>query len=623
MVIPADRTVGKYQILSKLGRGGMADVYLAVDSLLGCQVALKLIEHADDADTRDAIEAERRGATLQYRLGEVDLRVARIFEVNHTGAYFYIAMEYVPGHDLSEIVRRGPLPALRAADVAIEIADTLSHAHTLRVAVDGKEFRGIVHGDIKPRNIRITPDHRVRVLDFGIAKALSLSRRLTRNEFGSVPYASPERLDTGEVNALSDLWSLGVMLHEMITGFQPYRAESTERLERLIRSRAAPEPPPDSCPEPLRRIVARAMAPDPEARYQTAQELAADLTAFRHGTAGESEPEGDPDATRRTFRSAAEDDESTRRTTRPVSSQTAQPQALEPEPKPKFKLGRVAALVLFLLAAFSAYFGGSNYLLWKRGQELETQISSEQLTDPEQIWQKWSELSTGHSSSFSLYGVRRAVGQRLIAAADSVITAYRNSDTKSVNAKDWDRARVYLAEALALDPGRNEVRGKLRLCEGHIARINGSTRPAGLNEAVTKFTEAQQLMPRSPDPQLGLAQVYVYGLKDIDRAYEALQEAEHRGYKLGNREKSQLADGYRERADRLWWDSRNVRGLPQEKDQISRAADDYRHALELYLAVTPYGNAGASIARVQSSLESVNFRLGQLQEATPVGGNPQ
>ena len=94
-------------------------------------------------------------------------------------------------------------------------------------------------------------------------------------------------------------------------------------------------------------------------------------------------------------------------------------------------------------------------------------------------------------------------------------------------------------------------------------------------------------MPKSPDPELGLARVYVYGLKDIDKGYEALQQAEKRGYQLGNREKSQLADGYRDRADRLWWDSRNVRGLPQEKDQIQSAADDYKRALELYQGIAP------------------------------------
>ena len=144
--------------------------------------------------------------------------------------------------------------------------------------------------------------------------------------------------------------------------------------------------------------------------------------------------------------------------------------------------------------------------------------------------------------------------------------------------------------------------------------------PADLNLAVEKFNEAQQLMPQSPDPLLGLARVYVYGLKDIDRAYQALEEAEKRGYPLGNREKSQLADGYRDRADRLFWDSRSVRGLPQEKDEIERSKDDYTRALQLYQGIAPYGNSNANIVRVQGSLESVDFRLNEIERGnSPLG----
>src|SRR5262249_22781852 len=149
---------------------------------------------------------------------------------------------------------------------------------------------------------------------------------------------------------------------------------------------------------------------------------------------------------------------------------------------------------------------------------------------------------------------------------------------------------------------------------GHVARINGTAHrnTADLNLAVEKFNEAQRLMPQSADPLLGLARVYVYGLKDIDRAYQALQAAEKLGYPLGNREKAQVADGYRDRADRLFWDTRSVRGLPQEKDEIVKAKDDYSRALELYQSIVPYGNSNANIVRVESSLDSVNFRLNEI-----------
>jgi len=248
MIAPASRRIGKYEIVRKLGRGGMADVYLAHDSENGDTVALKLIEHATDADTIAAIEAERRGAELQANLAAIDPRVVRVYGAGDVDGFFYVVMEYIEGQDLAELMRRGPLVVGFATEVAIAVAKTLDNAHNLEIAIDGKDFRGVVHGDIKPKNIRIDTRGEVRVLDFGIAKALSMSRRLTRNEFGSVPYASPERLDSGDVNVGSDLWSLGVMLYEMVTGLQPYQAGNTEWLERMIRSRIAPPPAPKTRP---------------------------------------------------------------------------------------------------------------------------------------------------------------------------------------------------------------------------------------------------------------------------------------------------------------------------------------------------------------------------------------
>jgi tetratricopeptide (TPR) repeat protein/predicted Ser/Thr protein kinase len=626
MIAPASRQIGKYVIREKLGRGGMADVYLAQDTALGHTVALKIVERSADQDTRDAIVAERRGAVLQEHLAAIDPRVVKVYEAGDTDGFFYVAMEYIDGQDLAELMRRGPLAVEFAADVAIAVARTLDNAHHLRVGIEGKDYQGVIHGDIKPKNIRIDARGEVRVLDFGIAKALSMSRRLTRNEFGSVPYASPERLDTGDVDALSDLWSLSVMLYEMVTGRRPYDAETTERLERMIRSRVPPPPAPDPCPEPLRRILMKAMSPEPAVRYQSASELADELHAFRQGKPVKAAVE-DLDATRRTARGAAVGDE-TRRTgsgpaiegeTRSTGTEN-QPPALAPRRRSAF---RIVMRGIGILAVASVMYAGyslvSDYFLYQHGREFERQIQAEQLTDPEQIWTKWTELSKGNSSSFLLRGPRKAVKQKFVEAADHVIATYRTSETQPVYEKDWERARSMLARGLAIDPD-DSIRGELRLCEGHIARINGTTHrsAAELDTAVQKFTESARLMPKSPDPELGLARVYVYGLKDIDKANAALQQAQQRGYQLGNREKSQLADGYRDRGDRLWWDSRNVRGLPQEKDQIQRAQSDYNQALGLYQGIAPYGNANAQIVRVQSSLESVRSRLEQIaQEETP------
>ncbi|HEX3742400.1 MAG TPA: serine/threonine-protein kinase [Bryobacteraceae bacterium] len=628
MIAPASRKLGKYEIRQKLGRGGMADVYLAQDTESGQTVALKLIEHSADADTCASIEAEMRGATLQARLADVDPRVVRVYGAGDLEGFFHVAMEYIDGQDLAELMGRGKLEVEFAVDVALAVAQTLENAHKLEASVGGKWIQGIVHGDIKPKNIRIDSHAKVRVLDFGIAKALSLSRKLTRNEFGSVPYASPERLDTGEVNAGSDLWSLSVMLYEMVTGLRPYEAESTERLERMIRSGIAPPPAPDPCPEPLRRILMKALAPDPDLRYQSASVIGLELASFRAGGKVTAADE-DIDATRRTFRRAEPDDE-TRRTAGEETRRTVEPGAALSEAKPAGKpaatkpkseavywVNRTIAATVLLVVAMAAWAGVSDYHLYQNGQAFERQVTAEQITDPAQIWTQWAELSQNHPASIFLRGPRAVARDKFIAAAEHTIERYRNNDGQPVYENEWQRAHTMLLHALSTDPDDKVLHGKLRVCEGQIARIEGSARGdiAQLNDAIQDFQEAQQSSPQSPDPPLGLGRVYL-SLRpaDVEKATAAFQQAQTNGYRMGPRELSQLADAYRDRANRAWRDSFSVRGMPQEKDEIQRAADDYKRALDLYQQSEGWGNAGTRIAEMQSSLESANTRLQQIAD---------
>jgi len=259
-----------------------------------------------------------------------------------------------------------------------------------------------------------------------------------------------------------------------------YQAENTERLERMIRSHIAPPPAPEPCAEPMRRILMKAMAPEVGQRYGSAREMAEDLEAFRTGGAVRAEAE-DLDATRRTFR--REGDE-TRRTS-PVADKDATQRSLPRVPvkpatwpfrKPGFarwtwsngmRLVAVLAAACLLMGLWDA---ASSYRLYRAGKALERDMQAERLTDPDQIWIKWTELSGSNSASVLLSGPRGVVKQRLLTAANHVITLFRNGQAQPI--QDWEHARVMLADVLSLDPDER-VRGELRLTEGQIACISG------------------------------------------------------------------------------------------------------------------------------------------------------
>jgi hypothetical protein len=197
-----------------------------------------------------------------------------------------------------------------------------------------------------------------------------------------------------------------------------------------------------------------------------------------------------------------------------------------------------------------------------------------------------------------------------------VITDYRVSDAPSVSEADWVRAQAVLAKALELDPGNKEIRGKLYLAEGHIQRIRGTSRANGkmLNEARARFQDAQELIPKSPDPYLGLARLYVYSLRDVERAEQALKAASKRGHGMGRREKAQLGDGYRERAERLLREADKATGLPEEKDYLERARDDFERAQEFYRDIVPFAGSANSLRRVLDFSDHVEVRLKIIRE---------
>ena len=274
--------IGPYEVLHEIGRGGMGEVYLAQDKRLGRQVALKFLpvflQH--DPDRRARLLTEARAASLLH-----SPHIATVHDIGEHQGRAYIVMEYVEGEPLSRKLKGGPLPLEKGIDIATQVAEALEEAHAC----------GIIHRDIKSSNLVVTPRGQVKVLDFGLAKVTqhfalgkaeeetTITKRLETASgivMGTVHYMSPEQARGLSVDARSDLFSLGVVLYEMVTGRVPFEGETNSDVMVGILERE-PEPlarwRPEVPPE-LERIVRQCLEKDRQRRYQSAQELLSDLS---------------------------------------------------------------------------------------------------------------------------------------------------------------------------------------------------------------------------------------------------------------------------------------------------------------------------------------------------------
>jgi hypothetical protein len=241
----------------------------------------------------------------------------------------------------------------------------------------------------------------------------------------------------------------------------------------------------------------------------------------------------------------------------------------------------------------------------------------------EQMGDAWDRYDSLARRSYLHIGTRtlaRSLTHRTSSLAERVIADYR-SPLPTVRERQWQMARDSLARAIAATGNDSRLRGALRYCEGHLYRINGeaamrrdetAAAQRHLTNAVAAFREAAELRPGWPDPFLGLARTFVYGLEDIDRGADALNEARRHGYIPTDRETVQLADGYRARGNSLVRSARQLSGLPQETDYLSRAADAYREALTLYSKAINFANVPANIRATQRALSDVQLKLDEL-----------
>jgi eukaryotic-like serine/threonine-protein kinase len=654
--------IGPYRIVRQIGHGGMAVVFLAVDTRFDRQVALKLVQHATDGEAREIVDAEKFGAELQKQFSDRGAHVPAVYEygIDEDCGYFYVAMEYLDGENLSELITRGALPAQRAVDIAIELARFLDDAHAFEAVINGRNLQSLLHLDLKPRNVRITSSQQVKVLDFGTAKALSLSRKVTRNDFGSVAYLSPERLETGEVDAAADLWALGVVLYEMVCGMPPFQAADTRRLERLILSRRPPAAVGKQCPVGLAAIVAKLLDPRQAERYASAREIRQDLERFKAGEQTVAQAQGWPgrayedEATRRTSPVAPSaedvDSEKTRRTVPPplppVLPPPLPPKAVVPpappiagadsatrrtgfmgrrmkrdSPRPpRSKSSKVfrAAMMLIGLGLATNEISVAN----DAGRTAHTVATRDFDTMPA-AWQEYERLSERSHLGMGIRALQESLIDRTLELVRRVTDNYL-TPSPTVREAQWIAARDSLVRALGAVGGDNRLSAALRYCEGHLLRINGEAKKArgeleaaqtDFTEAVVAFRQAAEFRRDWPDPFIGLARTFILGLEDVESAADALEKARLNGYELKGRDAAQLADGYRARGNALARSARQLSGLPQERQYLDRAAEAYRLALEQYANAGTVAGVPQNVGRTQRALVEVEETLGAYASA--------
>ena len=624
-----------YEIGELIGQGQFGEVRRAHWTPRGIEVALKKIA-ASASDAVNKIKAEQRGAELQQRLGVRDKGlVPELYQdgLDANGDY-YIAMERIAGQSLAEVMKSAPRPSRETAQMGLALADFLRKLHGLSESDNTEE--PIVHSDLKPDHVLVLADGSIRVLDLGIAKTLRANRALTVNFWASAPYASPERLEDGNVRLGDDLWAVGVMLFEMACREHPYQAymvdDNNAALARAIRRSEPQGAIHRDCDEHLAAIIRKMLAPQPSHRYQTADDVAADLTRYLEGEAPLAAAESARASTATQVIPAP-----TSRQFRPLDTVPTDP--LPPElflavaaepvspsrwrrfafkmPRLPGKLRAVAAVVVMLIILAQG-------AAWVRTERLRDRLGRVEATDIERLRTDIRRIQANAPFPSALSGrLRRSVTERMLLIADRPIHDYRQD--LFVSQLQWQDAQRSLALAAEFNAGESYLAAKTALVDAHLTRISAQERGLAardrqkrLTAAMSRFIESARFDASSPDPYIGQARINAYDLHDFDALAANLAEAEKRGFTPGRRERTQLGDTLRFRADRAIEQAARA-PIDDRRRLLGQASADYEACAGKFDGLTGYHDAERVLAYCQGRHAAVQRLLQQMDELTDPG----
>ena len=610
----------EFRILEEFARGEFGIIHRAEWTPRQMQMALKQVRRVGG---QDRLEAEKAGAVFHEQFAKRYPGMApEVFAHGEApDGDYYIAMAFVHGESLENVIRRGPVPPRAAAELTLAIAEILHRLHTFRA--DGQsDPKAIVHSDLKPANVVVLADGSVRLVDFGITK--QPTNAATANVFVSHAYASPERLEDGKVHPNEDAWALGVMLFEIVAGTHPwerFRAGGELSLAAAIRKREAPGPLPYSRRSPLDVIIWKMLQPQLHHRYESVVKVIEDLRAFL----GDRETVAARELRSRDIR------------TRPVTRGRAPAAAIPPTLpfNPAGMTAGVATLVRNPLATVQRIaLPGPGVLLralativvlalllvegisWIRVELLRPNLATLDAADVPwlraqlQAARRWTPFDLGVRLRFA-----EPVAARMIALSDPPILDFR-SETPVMREARWTQAAAALDVALIAAPGDRKLRAKARYVEGHRLRIGAqgktfAARQEMLRSAVRVFEESARLDDTSPDPYLGLARIHAWEMWDFDALQRDIEQAEARGYRAGRRERTQIGDGFMRRADT----ARRAADLVSGDERIrllQQALSDYRNCVGKHAGIGDFYNSIRNLGYCQRHVEGLEDLLGGL-----------